>query len=1121
MTATTVFRDGVDSDFRQAANNDAGFGLGHAHWINSILQQSNARYYEGMSVPQRIIFKSITATPGNVHTLTLSHQGSKGNAATDPHAYDYLTSWQQAVNGANAIAPGQNLLFDLFNDQGGPEPGSDPQGYLTTCNNLHGGGFTAFVDAPDNLTPVLGNNIQTSITNYELLFGNRQVKLYGNAAFTVPGSMTFNGYTGSDNDVNYTLTWTSASTEIVIELAGHLAQGTETLSSPGGPIGYGPGRGASAISGGPYHFNLYQFDGASLGSQDNQIKGADILIPPPPCSIDGPSSACPSATNLNFSGPSGTGITYSWSFTTANGATFCSGTTAQTVCVNAGTGNFTLQLVVTRSDASSTCTKTVTVSDTTPPQITCPAPVSVQCDADIPAPNPGSVTATDNCGTPTVTFVGDVVSTATCPKTITRTYKATDAAGNMNTCTQIITVNDTLPPTVTSCPANTTVECPTVPSFGTPVFADTCDTNLTVTSVDEVLPATCPAIRVVRRTWTAKDDCNNQVTCSQTITVQDTTAPTIGSAGADATIQCPTVPTFTPPTATDACDTTPTIVEVSDVTTPGTCPGTYRRTKTWKAQDDCGNMSGTVSQTIMVVDTTAPTISALPGPTTIQCPAVPSFATPTASDACDASVALTFNDVTTPGSCPGTSSVTRTWTATDDCGNSATATQTINVIDNTAPVLAGVPASITIECGTAIPLAPTVTATDSCDSTVPVRFNQTSMGSCPTVVTRTWTATDDCNNTITRTQTITIRDTTKPVLTIPSGINLTCENCNDTRKATATDICDTSVDVTYTDQVTGTCPKVIKRTWKAKDDCGNETTATQTISCLPPSGVTNTERCFFDIDPTTSKQDFRLIYTQGADYPNYKVTSTNPGQYFYNVFYTGTPGSAANFVVSLPYPFETQGANPVHAYSSVGVSYSGSPAIACLTPGAEVPVTALPQTVDITGCNPVPGGTPKMLNINTTVPPSGFLFIAIHVDYALKGCGGLSKDANNNAVLASNLAMFIPNLGNYNFSVSGDQNNTASICNINAFKRNPGVGGMALKSVTTNAVPGATVTLTDPTGKQVGNALTDVDGYFQIVHKHTGKAANYQVKIVSGSFQQTQTVALKANGFVYVPFTVP
>src|SRR3989304_5673181 len=40
----------------------------------------------------------------------------------------------------------------------------------------------------------------------------------------------------------------------------------------------------------------------------------------------------------------------------------------------------------------------------------------------------------------------------------------------------------------------------------------------------------------------------------------------------------------------------------------------------------------------------------------------------------------------------------RAGTATDDCGNSSTATQTINVDDSIAPVIAALPAESTIEC---------------------------------------------------------------------------------------------------------------------------------------------------------------------------------------------------------------------------------------------------------------------------------------------------------------------------------------------------------------------------------------------------------------------------------------
>src|SRR6185436_5251669 len=127
------------------------------------------------------------------------------------------------------------------------------------------------------------------------------------------------------------------------------------------------------------------------------------------------------------------------------------------------------------------------------------------------------------------------------------------------------------------------------------------------------------------------------------------------------------------------------------VITAGTCPQSQVVTRTWTATDACNN-SSTASQVINVIDTTAPVISALPAASTIQCPAAPGFATPTATDACDPAPSLTFADVITAGTCPQSQVVTRTWTATDACNNSSTASQVINVIDTTAPVISALPA---------------------------------------------------------------------------------------------------------------------------------------------------------------------------------------------------------------------------------------------------------------------------------------------------------------------------------------------------------------------------------------------------------------------------------------------
>src|SRR5439155_1533548 len=110
----------------------------------------------------------------------------------------------------------------------------------------------------------------------------------------------------------------------------------------------------------------------------------------------------------------------------------------------------------------------------------------------------------------------------------------------------------TTPPTIGAAGASTTIEgCPQtyVPTFTAPTASDNCRTA-TVNIVSDVTGGTTCA-KTFTRTWNAVDACgNSSSTTSQTITVNDTTAPTISSAGASTTIEgCPQtyVPTFTAP----------------------------------------------------------------------------------------------------------------------------------------------------------------------------------------------------------------------------------------------------------------------------------------------------------------------------------------------------------------------------------------------------------------------------------------------------------------------------------------------------------------------------------------------------------------------------------------------
>jgi len=59
--------------------------------------------------------------------------------------------------------------------------------------------------------------------------------------------------------------------------------------------------------------------------------------------------------------------------------------------------------------------------------------------------------------------------------------------------------------------------------------------------------------------------------------------------------------------------------------------------------------------------------------------------------------------------------ITRTWTATDNCGNATTASQVITVGDDGAPTFVSTPADVTVECDN-IPDAAVLTANDNCDS---------------------------------------------------------------------------------------------------------------------------------------------------------------------------------------------------------------------------------------------------------------------------------------------------------------------------------------------------------------------------------------------------------------------
>ncbi|MBI5916461.1 MAG: T9SS type A sorting domain-containing protein [Bacteroidetes bacterium] len=195
-------------------------------------------------------------------------------------------------------------------------------------------------------------------------------------------------------------------------------------------------------------------------------------------------------------------------------------------------------------------------------------------------------------------------------------------------------------------------------------------------------------------TLTVTDWCGNVGTCSTTVQTIESTPPVI-VCPPNVQKDCNTnlTPNFTGfATATDNCDPNPVITS-SDVTS-GVMPCDGLIQRTWTAHDNCGN-SSTCVQNILVFDNVPPVLSNCPPNVTVTgmfnaaglCTADVQVASPTATDNCDLSVTLTnsFNNTANASGNYPQGTTTVTWTATDDCGNSATCSFTVTVDCGSAP----------------------------------------------------------------------------------------------------------------------------------------------------------------------------------------------------------------------------------------------------------------------------------------------------------------------------------------------------------------------------------------------------------------------------------------------------
>jgi len=190
------------------------------------------------------------------------------------------------------------------------------------------------------------------------------------------------------------------------------------------------------------------------------------------------------------------------------------------------------------------------------------------------------------------------------PGSYTRTYTATDAAGNTATATRTVNVVDTTPPVVT-------VAAPTAPIEGNTLGGAIVTFTSSASDRGSSIASTClPASGSVFAVGTTN------VTCSATdgagltglktfsIKVVDTTAPSMTVVPTTVTVEAGTTYVDAAVTAFDIVSGARPVSATGTVNTLVT--GSY--TRTYTATDVAGN-TGTATRTVKVVDTTPPVIT--------------------------------------------------------------------------------------------------------------------------------------------------------------------------------------------------------------------------------------------------------------------------------------------------------------------------------------------------------------------------------------------------------------------------------------------------------------------------------------------------------------------------------
>ncbi|MDH3650063.1 MAG: T9SS type A sorting domain-containing protein, partial [Saprospiraceae bacterium] len=432
---------------------------------------------------------------------------------------------------------------------------------------------------------------------------------------------------------------------------------------------------------------------------------------------------------------------------------------------------------------------------------------------------------------------------------IHRTWIAIDHAGNRDSCTQAIKIQDTTAPAVIvgTCPKDTLMSLDLFndTDLGLPRYQDNCAGEYSVWVVNDTIGfnSLCNSGTIIRRFF-AQDMCGNiDSSCQQLITL----IASIDEIDKDGLPNDTIIFCGEPLPSTEIIFTYYSDYEISiDVEKQTTsCGELYIRTILLR--DECVQYAH--EQTIELIDTTPPVIE-LPSDTIISIgDSLPIFPF-SISDDCSGT-SSTFTDAIVPAMNGCDYSLQRIWTVMDDCGNTTIDTHIIHMVDIDPPAIQLDPAkwpdlddgdTINIYgCDTMLLAINDLLILDQCTYEDSSFYQFIGFGNCDQDGTYAlWKSgiviTDAAGNKSELSLAINQRDTTSPQLfNLPLDTVVTCSDSVPSMLDSifAIDDCTASPDVqlqeiTYYDP-NDSSNYLLQRTWVAIDQCGNSSVHTQEI----------------------------------------------------------------------------------------------------------------------------------------------------------------------------------------------------------------------------------------------------------------------------------------------------